>query len=113
MEGPPVKAVPEKVRDGSMLQRALFKAVPKRARNRAPSAPEGTLSQAKGNWPRPPPVLEEGPQCWQIGVDVNPPWPWIARTHSHQDNEELGHFLISLGDETISIMSCAENEALQ
>ena len=42
IEGPPVKAVPEAVRNRATPQSTLFKAAPEPMENRAPPPPEGT-----------------------------------------------------------------------
>ena len=98
-------------------------------RNRAPLAPEGTPPQERPTWPglpyAPPPELDgEGLQRWQIGVDVNPLWPWNAREDvliKTKENylkksktfqvgfSELEQFLHSPWDDAISIMSIVEN----
>ena len=54
VEGSPVKAVPEVVRNKPTPQGALFKAVPECVRNRAPPAPEHTPPQEMQAWHCPP-----------------------------------------------------------
>ena len=53
-EGPPVKAVPESVRNRITPQSTLFTAAPESLRSRAPPPPEGTPSQQTETWLGPP-----------------------------------------------------------
>ena len=129
VEVPPVKALPEAVRNKPTRQSAPLKAVPEHVRNLAPPAPGGPPPQARETWPgppsAPPPELDDkGSQRWQIGVDVNHPWRWSARDRTLINTlesylkksaqiqvgiSELEDFLLSPGDDAISIMSCAKN----
>ena len=54
IDGPPVKAVPEAVRNRSAPQRTLFKAAPESMRSRAPPPSKGTPLQQTATWPGPP-----------------------------------------------------------
>ena len=72
IEAPPAKAVPEAVRNRPTPQSALFEAVPRWVRSRAPPPPEGTPLQHTATWPGPP--TDPPAEVEEMEVkDANPP----------------------------------------
>ena len=75
IEEPPVKAVPEAVRNRPMPQSTPVTAVSERARSRAPPPPGGTPPQRTATWPSP----QTGPPA-DGGGRREPPWNASGRT---------------------------------
>ena len=121
IEGPPVKAVPEAVRNRPTTQSALFKAVPEWVRSRAPPPPEGTPLQQTATWPSPPTDLPGEQEETEV-EDANNPRnarerALIEKMESYllESEElqvgirELEFFFLGPGDEDISTTSVADN----
>ena len=90
MEGAPVKAVPDAVRNGLVPRSAPFKAALECVRKWAPHAPEGTPQQGWQTWPGPP---SAPPSEMAVLADRSRRKPAMAvectGTRSHQDHGDL------------------------